>query len=143
MKFIIISIISFISFPALSQHSITGIITDSETAETLIGATIYFPDLYKGTTSDLNGHYQLIDLPKGEFNMKFSFIGYKTEVLHIHLEQDTIINISLAADLKEMKEVIVTGLSKSTELKISPVPAVITTREQLFEYQATNLIPNS
>jgi len=140
MKFLIITIFVLLAIPLLGQHTINGTITDTETGETLVGTTIYFPDLYKGTMSDINGDYQITDLPKGEFNMKFSFIGYKPEVLHIHLQQDTIINISLAADLKEMKEVIVTGLSKSTELKISPVPAVITTREQLFEQQATNLI---
>ena len=140
MRFLAITLISLLALPGLAQHTISGTITDNETGETLIGATIYFPDLYKGTTSDINGHYNLVDLPKGNFNMKFSFIGYKTAILHIHLESDTIINISLYADLKEMKEVIVTGLSKSTELRISPVPAVITTREQLFEYQATNLI---
>ncbi|RLD21600.1 MAG: TonB-dependent receptor [Bacteroidetes bacterium] len=72
--------------------------------------------------------------------METSFIGYKTEVIHLHITADTIINIALQPDLKEMKEVIVTGLSRSTELRISPVPAVITTREQLFEYSATNLI---
>ena len=133
MKFLIIAIFSLLAFPVLSQHTMSGEITDIETGETLIGATIYFPDLYKGTTSNINGGYKIIDLPTGNFNLEFSFIGYKTKVFHIHLEKDTIINISLVADLKEMKEVIVTGLSKSMELKISPVPAVITTREQLFD----------
>ena len=140
MRFLLITLISLLSLPTLGQHIINGVITDVETGETLIGATIYFPDLYKGTTSDINGHYNIIDLPTGNFNIKISFIGYKTDVLHIHLEVDTIINISLAPDLKEMQEVIVTGLSRSTEIKISPVPAVITTREQLFKHQATNII---
>jgi iron complex outermembrane receptor protein len=140
MRFLILTLISLLSLPALSQHTIIGSITDTESGETLIGATIYFPDLYKGTTSDINGYYKLIDLPTGNFNMKISFIGYKTKVLHIHLEQDTTISMSLAPDLMEMQEVIVTGLSKSMELRISPLPAVITSREQLFAYQATNLI---
>ena len=140
MRPLIILIISLLSLPVLGQHTISGIITDGETNETLIGATIYFPDLYKGTTSGIDGEYKLVNLPTGNFNLKFSFVGYKTKVIHIHLEQDTVINVTLELDLKEMREVIITGLSKSTEIRISPVPAVITTREQLFEYSATNII---
>ena len=140
MRLLIILIFSTLSIPLLGQHTIIGVITDRETNETLIGATLYFPDLYKGTTSDINGEYNIASLPTGNFNLKISFMGYKAKVLHIHLERDTTINIAMTPDLKEMKEVIVTGLSKSTELRISPVPAVITSREQLFEYSATNLI---
>jgi iron complex outermembrane receptor protein len=140
MKLLLIIIASLVAFPVLGQYTISGTIKDKKSDETLIGSTIYFPDLYKGATTDIEGKYSIKNLPSGNFNIEFSFIGYKTQVLHIHLSADTIINIDLVPDLKEMKEVIVTGLSKSTELKVSPVPAVITTQEQLFEYQATNLI---
>ena len=140
MKSILIILASLIALPVLGQYTISGTIKDNKRNETLVGSTIYFPDLYKGTSADIDGNYSIKNLPSGTFNIEYSFIGYKTQVLHIHLSADTIINIALLPDLKEMKEVIVTGLSKSTELKVSPVPAVITTREQLFEQQATNLI---
>ena len=140
MKSIIIFLFTLTSISAFSQLTVTGSITDNDTHETLIGATIFFPEIHKGTTTNTSGQYKITELPKGTFNMKISFIGYKTRLIHIHLTQDTTINITLGADLKEMKEVIITGLSKSTELRINPVPAIITSRDQLFELQATNLI---
>jgi len=140
VKIILVTIISILAIPAWAQYSIEGTVADRETKETLVGATIYFPVLYRGTTTDNNGQYKLTQLPKGHFTFEVSFIGYKSKIIHIHLERDTIINIVLNPDLKEMKEVIVTGLSRSTVLKVSPVPAVVTTRKELFSFQATNLI---
>ena len=46
--------------PAMhAQHTISGIVTDNATGETLIGATILDTRSGKGTTSNVNGRYTL------------------------------------------------------------------------------------
>jgi len=140
MKYLFIVLASILALPVFSQHTVSGVIQDAETKETLVGSTVYFPDLFKGATTDLQGKYIIKDIPTGSFNIEFSFVGYKTVIQHVHIVNDTTINIALNPDLKEMKEVIVTGVAKSTELRISPIPAVIASRKQLFEVPSTNLI---
>ncbi len=140
MKPLFILIASILVNPAMAQFTVSGTIKDSETGDPLIGATVYFPDLHKGTTCDINGRFSIGQVPKGSFNAAFGFIGYTTKVLHLHIAADTVIHIALAPDLKEMREVIVTGLSQATELKLSPMPAMLTNRQHLFRVPGTNLI---
>ena len=63
MKYIIILSLVFILIPKLrSQNTISGTITSSETSESLI-ATVYLPQLEKGTVADLEGHYTITNIP--------------------------------------------------------------------------------
>lgn len=71
MKHFFIHISSlFISFPIIGQNSISGIISDKLTTETLPGINVYIPELQKGTITDANGNYELLDLPNGSFKVK-------------------------------------------------------------------------
>ena len=136
--FILITTLTVLSVQA--QNSLKGNVFDAVSKETLIGASIYFPDLRKGATTDMNGFYQLDNLPTGTFIIQVNYIGYIPEAVMVHFEKDTIINFQLSVSIKEMEELIITGVSKSTERKLSPIPAVIASKEYLFQTQSTNII---
>ena len=51
-----------LSLPLKAQNIIKGTITDEDSIP-LIGATVYLPEINKGTISDQNGGYELKDLP--------------------------------------------------------------------------------
>jgi hypothetical protein len=55
---------------------ISGKITDTETGEALIGATIYFKEIAKACVSDLNGHYS-IAIKQGKYNASINCLGMK------------------------------------------------------------------
>ena len=59
----------------MHRIQLTGKITDQNNLP-LPGATIYIPDLNKGTIADNNGIYELSNLPNGKIKIQFSFIGY-------------------------------------------------------------------
>ena len=59
------------------KYSISGNITDSH-GESLIGANIYVSELNVGTSSNNYGFYSLT-LPKGIYNITYSYIGFNTE----------------------------------------------------------------
>ena len=58
-------------------------------------ANIYIEELQKGTTSDLEGNYEVKEIKPGLYNVIFSFIGYesksKAEVI-VSSTKPTIIN---------------------------------------------------
>ena len=58
-----------------AQNIITGRVTDEDNLP-LPGATIYIPDLNKGTVSDNDGHFKITNLPEGKINVQFSYVGY-------------------------------------------------------------------
>lgn len=58
-----------------------GTIIDKTSGESVIGATIFFPDLKKGASSDLDGFYNIENLPVGVFKVEVACIGYQTIVI--------------------------------------------------------------
>ena len=57
---------------------ITGVITDSETGEPLIGANVIISEIGVGTASDMDGYYALLNIPPGEYDVTANYIGYSS-----------------------------------------------------------------
>ncbi len=108
-KIFIICVIIFSYHISNAQNRITGTITDQDN-NPLIGATIFVSDLNKGTVSDKNGNYELLNLPNGKIKIQFSFIGYNTEIKSIEIIKiENNENVSLNIAIIESQEVVITG----------------------------------
>jgi hypothetical protein len=59
-----------------AQAAVAGTVRDEATGEPLPGAVVVLPDLNRGTTSDVKGHYLLLDVPPGPQHISVRFIGY-------------------------------------------------------------------
>lgn len=91
---------------------LSGKIIDSENKEALIGASILVKSGV-GTVADLNGNYS-IKLPKGEYNMVVSMIGYSNfkqriklvgnKILDINLENNVLTEVEVVADMAKIRE---------------------------------------
>ena len=121
VSFIIISLVSII---ATSQNfSISGSVTDGQTGEELIGATVIYGK-GKGTSTDLNGEFSF-DIQKGVRSIIVSYVGYKQWSKSISFENNGKINIKLypielsevniiadiAIDCRTSSDVIINSLS--------------------------------
>ncbi len=87
---------------AIAQKTISGMVTDGETNEPLVGASIVVTGTTKGTLTDVDGKYSLSDVPKEATSLTFSFTGYSN--LTIPIGSSTTIDAKLAggAILEEM-----------------------------------------
>ncbi len=117
-KYIILSIIfHLITFCNLySQVKIYGRIIDEKTNEPLRDVIVQVIEINKVTKSDINGNYQLNNLPNGKLTLEFSKIGYKkynTTINSITDEQE--LNIKLSETIIETEEILVTGIFNSTQ----------------------------
>jgi hypothetical protein len=78
---------------------IKGKVLDYETKQPLAGVNIFIPDSGKGTTSDINGSYELNNLNIGNYKFAFSFLGYekivKTDII-IKPQKITFLNLELS-----------------------------------------------
>jgi len=79
---IMLCALALLHFTAIAQNQIKGKITDHNN-NPLAGATVFIPEINKGTVSDTNGLYILNNLPRGEIRIQFSFIGYNNEILRL------------------------------------------------------------
>ncbi|MCE1198793.1 MAG: TonB-dependent receptor [Marinilabiliales bacterium] len=99
----------------MAQCRIYGTITD-QNHHPLPGATVFVPDLNKGTAADSSGHYEMNNLPKGKIRIAFSFIGFSNQLQTLMTEdQSTKLNIPLQQTSIEAEEIVVSGGYNSTQ----------------------------
>jgi iron complex outermembrane receptor protein len=96
-----------LSLFAHAQNKISGKITNSQN-EALMGVEVYIEELQKGTSTNENGYYELLNLPNNEIKITVAYIGYKTQAKTIGLlEKETTLNFILEEAVFKMDEVIV------------------------------------
>lgn len=69
------------TLPAVAQSGkIIGRVYDAINNSPIPFANIYIDSLYSGTTSDLDGNFQISNLNPGVYNIVCSFIGFETQI---------------------------------------------------------------
>ena len=122
------------------KTSLSGKITDKETGEALPGVSLYFSDLKTGTVTSVDGTYKIDNLPSAKMLIQISFLGYKTIIENIDLSLITKKDFVLETSVKEIHEVVVTGTSKATEIRKSPIPIVAIDAKHINQNLSTNII---
>jgi len=98
-----------------AQNKISGVIKDQDNFP-LPGATVFIPEINKGTVSDINGKYQLSNLPAGKIKVQFSYVGYTNKIETVLLEGKSLtLNISLEFSIVGTEEIVITGGYNSTQ----------------------------
>jgi len=87
-------------------RTLSGTVTDSDSRETLPGATILVKGTATGTVTDLDGIYTL-QVPQGPLTLVFSYVGYET--LEISVVDQTLVDASLTSSNVLLDEVVVIG----------------------------------
>jgi iron complex outermembrane receptor protein len=117
--------------------TLTGTVTDKADGKPIVGATVSVPDLRNGAVTDVNGHYTLNHLPRGIYLVQVSYLGYATFNQSVDFTKITTLNVQLQASSIETGEVVITGVSKATEIKRDPVPMVAVGKNYIDERSAS------
>jgi len=101
-------ILLFIAGSAMAQdRTITGTVTGKDDGLPLPGVTVRIQNSKSGTTTGSDGRYS-ITAPSGIVSLSFSYLGYTSQVVAVG--ESNVANVTLAADAKELGEVVVTAL---------------------------------
>lgn len=101
---------------AQEKYTLSGIIKEGSSNETLIGVTIAFPSLGSGVTTNEYGFYS-ITLPEGEYQVIVSYLGFRDIVQNITLDKDTKLDFQLAEEAEQLDEVVVTDDSERLDIR--------------------------
>lgn len=105
--------------------TLSGTISDSETKEPLIGASILVNKT--GTITDVDGNYTL-SLEAGNHTLTFSMIGYQSVIQNINLQSDTKLAIALPPSpstlMKEIEIVADIAIERKTPVAFSNIPTI-------------------
>ncbi len=118
-----------VSLLAQNKGKLSGMVTDAETNETLVGVSIYVELLKMGTTTDDKGHFEL-ELPVGEHHLRVSYIGYTTLERRINISNKPLsLNLKLHPESEKLSEVEIT--SERKDRNVSEVQMSVQTLDMI------------
>lgn len=106
---------------AQDKFTLSGNIKDASNGEDLIGVTIFVKELPgTGTVTNVYGFYSLT-LPKGEYTIQYSFVGYKTIPFKVNLIQSIKKNVELSEDSETLKTFEVSAVQEDENIRSNDI----------------------
>ncbi|HET9569925.1 MAG TPA: TonB-dependent receptor [Bacteroidales bacterium] len=118
-----ISLIFFLSFQlAAYAQKISGQVVAAENGESLPGVTVFVKGTSSGTTTDMNGAFN-IELGKNNKTLTFSMIGMKSQ--EVVVNSNSPIKVSMSADAQSLDQVVVTGYTTQRKADLTGAVTVV------------------
>jgi hypothetical protein len=126
------------------NQTINGKVTDAITGSPLIGANVVLLNSNPiiGTTVDLNGNFELHNIPLGRQALQISYLGYRTQTIHnllVTSGKQTQISIQLEEDITQVDEVVINGKTN----KDRPINEMATVSARTFSIEETERFAGS
>lgn len=100
--------------------TLTGQITDAETGEPLIGATVYIESINRGTQSDVDGNYTITGVDAGTYTVSYRYVGYVTVNEVVEIGSGTVTrNVELSVDVVGLDEFVVSGYAVQQKREVT------------------------
>ena len=118
IKKIILLIVLLTSIFSFSQEKFTlsGTIADLKTKETLIGVNVFILETKTGITTNEYGFYS-ITLPKGEYTISISYVGYQVIEEKVSLNSNIKKNFLISESSQLLKEVVIVDNKKRVDIR--------------------------
>ena len=113
--FFVLLLLPFLCF-SQQRYTISGTITEASSNETLIGVTVAIPELSTGATTNEYGFYS-ISLPKGNYKVVVSYLGFKDVLQSISLSSNKKINFKLEEEAEQLEEVTVSEDAERLDIR--------------------------
>ena len=127
--------------PEILQETVTGIITDAETGESLPGVNVIVVDSEEvvgstiGTTTNMDGYYE-IDVPDDFNTLAFTFVGYQR--LEVNIDGRSEINIQLISDVQLLDDIVVIGYGTQRRQDLTGSISSVS-NEEIMDQPSTSL----
>jgi hypothetical protein len=95
-------------------NQVTGIVSDSENGQALVGVNVYLRGTNIGVATDEQGFYQINGIPNGEYAVRAEYIGYNSmTVERVILSSQTAakINFAMTSTTLQLEEIAVYATS--------------------------------
>ena len=129
-----------LSILGFSQNSLSGKVVDLTDNKPMQNAVVTISDLHNSTKTDGNGNYTFSDIPAASYVVESSALNFKSFSQTINVKGETKADFELGTSSTEIAEVVITGSSKATQIKRSPLPIVSLNKADLTTNLSTNII---
>lgn len=134
---IMLIILSCISTIAQTNELLIQVLSENE-KEPLMGATVYFSEIEKGSITDFDGIARFSDIPEGTYKLSISFIGFETLETTIDIPSNSDLIFELHAGENELEEVFLKSTRSTRTVKKIPTRVEFIGTEELGEKAIMN-----
>ena len=106
IKNLLCYILFFPLFVVSQNHTLSGYVKDAKTGEALIGVSIFVEKESKGVSTNVYGYYS-ISLNAGQYEVKYSYVGYSSIVKTVQFSDHVRLNIELSESQDILDELVV------------------------------------
>ncbi len=118
MKKISIFLFLFASILANAQQfTLSGKVVDNNN-EPLVNASVVVTETKQGTTTNFGGDFAM-NLKKGNYTIRVSYLGFKTESKSVSITKNTSINFKLSANETLLEEVLVNAVRVNADIPVT------------------------
>jgi hypothetical protein len=114
-SFFLLTFLLIVSFVSAQKQTLSGYVYD-KSGESLVGANIIIKELSVGTVTNNYGFYS-ITLPKGNYTLEISYIGYGEKTLPVDLTKDQKMVFNLEETSELIESVVVTAEKRDVNIK--------------------------
>jgi len=113
-----------------AQAQITGTVTEGDSGEPLIGASVMIKGTTIGTITDVDGSFSINNVNGGDCQLEISYLGFQTILIDVAEGTSDVGNVTLRPGFAGMEEVVITGVMDIVQDRRTPVAvSTITTAE--------------
>jgi TonB-linked SusC/RagA family outer membrane protein len=132
---LLMALILFCSWQfVLAQKTITGTVTDAKDGSTIPGVNVVVKGTTTGTATNIDGNFSI--KATDQQTLVFSFLGYNNKEVAVGAQST--INVMLEPTIKQLDEVVVTGLGITKQERAIGFAATTVKSAKLVETQSTN-----
>jgi outer membrane receptor protein involved in Fe transport len=111
---------------------IAGKVTDAATGEGLAGVNVLVVGTTFGASTDPEGHYTVINIPPGRYDVRARLIGYTSTTyqnLRVVADQTTLQDVTLEASAVELADVVVQAQRPMVQKDLTATMAVVSSEQ--------------
>ncbi|MEL6616392.1 MAG: carboxypeptidase-like regulatory domain-containing protein, partial [Bacteroidota bacterium] len=110
--------------------TVTGAVTDAETGDAVIGATVAVEGTRLGAATDLDGRFEIRDVPAGVQRLRVVLVGYESALVDVTVAEGerTTVEIELSSDLTGVDEVVVRDEDRAPRPREAPSGRMVSER---------------
>lgn len=131
----IVVFLALLRFDCFGQNSFTAIVRDAESGEPLPGASAFLEVIGAGGVANADGMIEMKEIPDGEHQIRFSFMGYADEIVTVSFP--TLLSgpfeVFLQRDEEALGEIIITSTRGTRTIADAPTRVEFMSGEELDE----------
>lgn len=130
--FILVILAETICVYGQSTGKISGKVIEKGTGEPLTGVQVIVNESSKGTVTDINGDYMIINLKPGQYQIEFRYVGFATVVVNdvrVSSGLTTDLNTEMVVETYEGEEVVITAEAPLVQKDVTSTRKIATSQD--------------